>query len=117
MKMIYVASPCRAEHATDVVRNHRRTIFYCKKVVELGNAPIVPHLMFKDVLNDDPRTNEWRHILSCNKEYVSRCDEVWFFPNPDFTQGMLFEADWADGLGKTIRIFKPGHPFREGEPS
>lgn len=98
--LIYVASPCRGDRD----RNYANTVKYCRMVAEMGHTPIVPHLMYANVFNDNEGSSDWETIKRCNRELMAMCNGVWFFLNPAFSKGMELEWEWAIELWKERKI-------------
>ncbi len=104
--VIYVCSPLRAtpersraEHQADARR-------FMAEVMDLGHAPIVPHLLLTQVLDDDSEVD--REIgLKVALELLGKADEVWVF-GPYLSEGMRREIRFARVRGTPVRWFPGG---------
>jgi hypothetical protein len=94
-KTAYVCSPYRG----DIENN----IEYAKKagkfVYNRGYAPIVPHLMLPNFLEDN---DDW---MSCGLAILDKCDELWVFTDNGITAGMREEIDHFSLGEHALKVF------------
>lgn len=94
MKVVYIASPYRG----NVEENVKFARECCRKVVEEGNVPIAPHLLFPQFMSDDTERDK---AIAMNKELIARCDELWAC-GWEISPGMKAEIEEAFRLHKPI---------------
>ena len=92
-KLIYVCSPYRG----DVGTNTEQTKGYCRKIVQEGDIPIAPHLLFPQFM-DDSIASERERAMEINLEIMRHCDEVHVFGH-QISFGMFEEMQAAKKLG------------------
>lgn len=98
-RKVYVAS----KYKGDIDRNVKAAIGYSQIVIEKGYMPVVSHLMYPQILDDnDPE--ERRLGLSFGLALLRVCDEVWVFG--EVSEGMAQEIREARRLQKRIRFIK-----------
>ncbi|MGN8805466.1 MULTISPECIES: DUF7768 domain-containing protein [unclassified Blautia] len=97
MVKIFVCSPYRG----DTKANIEQACGYCRQVIDAGNIPIAPHVMFSNCL-DDSVLEERTVGIQMGLELMELCSEVWVFGPP--TEGMKFEIAKAEELGITIKF-------------
>lgn len=96
MKRVFVCSPYRGDVGANVERARRA----CRAVVAAGHAPLAPHLLMPQFL-DDLAPVEREAGIAAGLAWLEVADEVWVFGEP--SPGMRAEIDRARRLGKTIR--------------
>lgn len=97
-KLIYVCSPYRG----DIQTNTERARNYSRSIVDEGDIPIAPHLLFPQFMDDDV-PSERRRAIEMNLEIMRHCDEVRVFGGP-ITDGMREEIDSAISQGIPVRV-------------
>ncbi|MDR6938685.1 DUF4406 domain-containing protein [Arcanobacterium hippocoleae] len=97
--LVYICSPYRGE----IARNVRLAREFCATAVEAGYAPIAPHLLLTQFM-DDENPFERRVAFGINHLILASCDEVWVY-QPLISEGMAKEIDWAKTARKPIRYF------------
>lgn len=98
-RKVYVSS----RYAGDVDANVADAITYCRRVIDEGYMPVVSHLMYPQILNDnDP--NERDLGLMFGLALLRMCDEVWVFGT--VSPGVAQEIEEAKRLKKQIRYFE-----------
>ena len=96
---VYIAS----KYAGDVERNTADAIRYARFAIEQKRIPVVSHLLYPQVLNDnDPQQREIGLLFG--QALLALCEEVWVFGN-DYSSGMQAEIHEAHRLKKQIRFF------------
>ena len=97
MKLLFISSPFREFRA--------RNIEYAKSLlrdaINEGYAPIAPHLLYPQVLDDDNIT-ERKIAMELCQELIKKCDAVWVGKKYGISQGMKLEIELARKLGKKI---------------
>lgn len=89
-KLVYLAAP----YSGDVQFNIARIKHEARKIaLENQIAPIIPHLMYPEILDDD---NEYERALGINMDLdlICACDELWYFGD-NITKGMAAEIEYA----------------------
>ena len=94
MQVIYVCSPYRG----DIGKNTKFAAECWKRVLNLGGAPIAPHLYFPQFLDED---TERMKALAVNEKLIDVCQAVWVFGDV-ITDGMRYEIDYAEKSGKKV---------------
>ncbi len=98
-RKVYVAS----KYKGDTENNVKAAIGYAHIVIEKGYMPVVSHLMYPQILNDnDPE--ERKLGLAFSLALLRMCDEVWVFG--DVSSGMALEIKEARRLQKKIKFIK-----------
>ena len=103
IKKVYICSPYRANKNNTVSDNIARALYACRVALEEGCAPIAPHLIYPQCLDDnDP---EYRKIgIMAGLSWLAACDEVWQW-GTKISEGMARELDTARALKIPIRVF------------
>ena len=97
MKRIYLCS----RYAGDRANNVAVAKWLCCQVIEAGQAPFAPHLLYPRFLDDrDPTERELG--IACGLTFMEVCDEVWLYSGNGLSSGMRREVDHAIRLGKTL---------------
>ena len=101
MKLIYVCAP----YSGAVEKNVNRAKEYARRILEFepDATPIVPHLMFEDIFDEDKQRAE---VMEACKAVLSRCDELWVF-GLRISQGMAEEVIHALSKGIKLRQLVP----------
>ena len=95
MKLIFVCSP----FAGDIEGNIAKARRYCRFVMEQGDVPFAPHLLFPQFLDDsDPA--ERKTGIDMGLLALESCSELWAFGS-ELSPGMVIEIEKA---GKTLNI-------------
>ena len=97
MKRIYVCSRYAGDTANNVAVAER----LCRKLVEAGQAPFAPHLLYPRFL-DDRDLSEREIGIACGLTFMQVCDEVWVYSGNGLSGGMRRELDHAIRLGKPV---------------
>ena len=92
-KLIYVCSPYRG----DISTNTEQAKGYCRKIVQEGDIPIAPHLLFPQFM-DDSKASERERAMEMNLEIMRYCDAVHVFGH-QISFGMFQEIQAAKKLG------------------
>ena len=95
MKLIFVCSP----FAGDMEANKSKARKYCRFVMEQGNVPFAPHLLYPQFLDDTDPT-ERKAGIDMGLMVLESCSELWCFGS-DISAGMKVEIEKA---GKTLGI-------------
>ena len=98
-QVVYIVS----KYAGDVKANMAAAAQYARFAISREYIPIVSHLMYPQILNDD-EPHERRIGLLCGHILLSLCDEVWVF-GTKYSPGMKGEIAAAKRADKTIRYF------------
>jgi hypothetical protein len=97
---VFICSP----FAGDLERNLGVARRLCTLALSQGHAPIAPHLLYPQVLDDsDPSSRAVG--LRAGFEFLRVCGEVWAFRSYGLSNGMLQELSLAIGQGIPIRYF------------
>ena len=111
-RLVFICSPYRpqsddpAEQARELLRNIKLAKIGCRIAVEHGCAPIAPHLLYPQFLDDrDPEERDAGK--KCGLQFLNLCDEMWVLGRK-ITQGMAAEIAAANANG--IPIFVLEHP-------
>lgn len=109
-KLVYICSP----YATgDVQENVEKAKEYCKLALKEGFVPVAAHLLYPQFLRDeDPAERE--QGFSCGLALLDVCAEVWVFGNPDRSEGMRREIEYARKLNIPVLEFDALCPGAEG---
>ncbi len=97
MKRIYLCSRYAGETAQNVVVAER----LCRQLVEAGQVPFAPHLLYPRFL-DDGKPLERELGIACGLTFMEVCDEVWIYTAAGVSSGMGRELDQAFWLGKPV---------------
>lgn len=101
MKRVYVASPYRGDVGTNILFARR----VCREVVLAGDAPLAPHLLFTQFLDDDDPVQ--RELgLAAAMSWIEVADEL--LVAGDVSDGMRLEIARATELGVPIRFASAG---------
>lgn len=96
-ELAFISSPFR--------NNRKRNIAYAKELmfnaIWAGYVPIVPHLLYPQVLNDKCAADRQTALCLC-QELISRSDVVIVGERYGISEGMHLEIAWAKELGKRI---------------
>lgn len=102
MKLIYVCSPYRGE----VRRNIENAKKHCMRILEGGNVPLCVHLFLNEMTGLSEKKGDRNTLLELGKLYVRMADELWVFPNPKVSEGMIGEIKLAEKMRKKVLFFK-----------
>ena len=97
MKRIYLCSRYAGDTATNVVVAER----LCRRLVDAGQAPFAPHLLYPRFL-DDGKLSEREIGIACGLTFMEVCNEVWLYTADGVSSGMRREVDHALRLGKPL---------------
>ena len=90
MKVVYICSP----FSGNPKHNVRRARQFSRYAVDNGAAPITPHLLLPQFMDDnDP--NQRARAMDINRQYLSTVDEVWVL-NGTISRGMQAEITYAN---------------------
>lgn len=89
-KIIYLCSP----YSGNVEQNIKNACIAAKEAILVDNvAPIIPHLMYPVILDDD--IPEERALgIDLDIDLISKCDELWYYGDT-ISAGMRAEIDFA----------------------
>ena len=96
----YICSPYRG----DTARNTTYARELVKQELELGFAPICPHLYLPQIL-DDSKPKEREQALRVGLELLRGCDVVIVGARYGISDGMKAEIERARELGKRIHYY------------
>lgn len=105
MKVIYVSSP----YSGDTVLNVENAKKYCRYVVDGGNIPIAPHLIFPQFMDN---VFEYDASLKMCIELLKHVDEVWVFGDY-ISKGMSIEIVEAKKLDLPMYSIKPDNGYKK----
>ena len=97
MKRIYLCS----RYAGDTAKNVAVAERLCRRLVEAGQAPFAPHLLYPRFL-DDCNVSERELGIACGLTFMEVCDEVWVYAADGVSSGMRQELDHAIRLGRPV---------------
>lgn len=97
MKLIYVSSPYTGDLERDLEYARRA----CRTVMECGECPIAPRLIYSAIL-DDMAPAERKPSAEMSQALLHRCNEVWAF-GPVTGSGMKREIAEAKRLYMPVR--------------
>ena len=97
VKRIYLCSRYAGETDKNVVVAER----LCRQVIDAGQAPFAPHLLYPRFL-DDGKLSEREIGIACGLTFMEVCDEVWVYSGNGLSSGMRREVDHAIRLGKPL---------------
>ncbi|MCD7708673.1 MAG: DUF4406 domain-containing protein [Clostridiales bacterium] len=111
-KLVYICS----RYSGNTEGNTEKARRYCWFATTKGVAPIAPHLLLPQFLDE---ATERRVAMGIDMEILRRCDEVWAFGcESGISAGMAAELDAARAHRKVIRIFDAFcNEMREEVPS
>ncbi|HSK68254.1 MAG TPA: DUF4406 domain-containing protein [Candidatus Limnocylindria bacterium] len=105
MPRVFISSP----YSGDVGRNQELARRFLRLAIEQGFAPIAPHLLYPQVLdNDDPANYDLGMALGLR--WLETCDEMWVCGDT-VSKGMGMEMAYAQENGIRTRRF--GSDFAE----
>lgn len=97
--LVYICSPYRGE----ITANVRLARAFSAAAIDLGYAPVAPHLLYPQFMDDDnPRQRQ--QAFAINQLILTACSQLWVY-QPRITAGMSQEIGWAKQAGKPIRYF------------
>ena len=106
MQLIFICSP----YAGQVEANLQVARTLCRAAIDQGYAPIAPHLIYPQIL-DDSNPQERERGLQCSKALMEKCDLVGVLDVP-LSPGMSHELYLAGTLSKKIMLVD-----QNGQPS
>ncbi len=105
MKLVYIASPLRADTPEEISKNREMAVAYCQKAQIMGELfgqmiiPISPIANFSYINEADPK--ERQKALGMGLALLSRCDEIWV-AGDKISEGMKVEINAAHQMKKPI---------------
>lgn len=87
-KLAYICAP----YSGDIEGNIKRAIEFGKRVYKLGYVPIIPHVMFPFIKDEDEKTRKW--ALNACLRLLNLCDMLVICDN-NLTSGMKDELLYA----------------------
>ena len=103
LKRVYICSRYRADERHTVESNIDRALYACAIAVDRGCAPIAPHLLYPQFLDDnDPE--ERKQGIEAGMAWIEACDELWQW-GATVSEGMAKEIARAKELGIPVKIF------------
>jgi hypothetical protein len=105
MKLIYIASPYRADTPEEMELNKQAALDYCEEAYRLGRltgerfVPVTPLVNFPYLNENDPRERD--EALKMGLALLSQCDELWI-AGDRVSEGMRGEIRAAVRMGKPI---------------
>lgn len=106
--LVYICSPYRG----DTTRNIRIARQFCAVAVERGYAPIAPHLLLTQFMDDEDPAQR-AAAFGINQIFLNLCEELWVYA-PRISSGMAHEIQIAMTHQIPIRYFN--HDFQEARP-
>lgn len=97
--LVYICSPYRGDTAANI----RLAREFCATAVDHGYAPIAPHLLLTQFM-DDENPHQRHKAFGINKHLLHICQELWVY-QPRISHGMRQEITWAHHMRKPIRFF------------
>lgn len=96
-KRIFICS----RYAGDIKHNTETARKLCRMVVESGQVPFAPHLLFTQFLDEqDPVERE--RGTAVGLAFMEACDEVWAYVEEGISEGMRREIEHARRIGKPV---------------
>lgn len=96
---VYIVS----KYAGDIEKNTAAAVSYARFAVEKKRIPVVSHLLYPQILNDDDPDQRELGLLF-GQALLALCEEVWVF-GTEYSTGMQAEIHEARRLNKRIRFF------------
>lgn len=113
-KLVFVSTPFHADTGAEMQRNIRLAQRICKQVLEDGDIPYAPHLLFPQFL-DDADARQRAAGICAGIAMLRRCD-ILVFSGRSVTDGMVQEMNAASDLGIPIVYLKdPEEPESKGK--
>lgn len=98
MKRVFICSKYRG----DTENNTKYAKAMCINAIELGHAPIAPHLFYTQFLDDDHPSHR-QNGISAGMAFLEACDEVWVCLNgQEPSEGMIAEIKLANTINKPV---------------
>lgn len=97
MKLIYICSP----YAGSIEENIRFARAACRYAVRQACAPVAPHLLYPQFLNDAVPV-ERNAGIGMGLRLLTACDELWVYGS-QISEGMKKEIDEAKQIGIPVR--------------
>lgn len=98
MKKVYICSPYRAKSTAEINRNMEYAQALTKQALEVGLAPITPHLYMTQCLKEG-KPKERATGLAAGLALLECCDYVIAGTRYGTSEGMIREIKRADELG------------------
>jgi len=112
MKKVFICSRYRPDERHTVEEAVNSALLACSVAIQHGYAPYAPHLYVPNCLNDDDPGDRTKG-MEIGMEFLKACDEVWRW-GFTVTDGMRSELDYAEKLGKPIKVFNTiGIPYEQ----
>lgn len=99
----YICSPYRG-NVFERIRNRRYARYLTKKAIEMGYAPITPHLYITQVLNEKI-PEERKRGLEAGLKLLRPCKHILIGRKYGISEGMKAEIEEAKAAGKKIIMF------------
>lgn len=97
--LVYICSP----YSGDVQCNTERTRQFCRFVLDQGQIPLAPHLMFPQFM-DDENQEERELALFMDIVLMGKCQELWVLGDT-ISKGMGIEIEKAKKRRQPVRYF------------
>lgn len=94
--VVYICAP----YSGEVPRNIAVAKAAAKAAIDKGYVPVVPHLLYPAILDDD-NSGERALGIELDIALIDRCDELWAY-GPTVTPGMKKEIDHALATDKPV---------------
>lgn len=106
MKTVYVCSPFRANELYTEKENIKNAIKYARQIIDQGDMPIVPHLMYPQIL-DDSKHEDREKGISFDLELIRYCNALYICGNY-ISEGMRREIEFAqqDYIDVDVKFLK-----------
>lgn len=98
MRKVYICSPYRAQDSTELDRNIDYAQALTKQALDIGLAPITPHLYMTQCLNED-KLEERAQGMAAGLAILETCDFVLVGARYGISEGMRREIIAADAAG------------------
>lgn len=103
MKRVFICSRLKPDQKHSLKHNLSRAALACNTANKKGYAPIAPHLMYSQFLDDNVPA-ERKAGMEAGLALLPVCDEVWQW-GATVSEGMAGELALAQKLGIPVRVF------------
>jgi hypothetical protein len=98
MQKVFICSPYHGDKEKNLELARR----FAKFAISEWKIPIIPHMMFATILDDDNRF-EREEGIKMGAELLKDCDEMWII-GTKITRGMAYEIAVAEKLQIYVRL-------------
>lgn len=109
-KLVYVCSPFRATSKDPKIQKLQKLSHISlarwagREVIRNGAVPIIPHLYFTQLLDDDDPKDR-KKGMELGIQILPSCDELWVFTDGIISDGMMGEIEAAALMDMPVRMF------------